>query len=57
MEFVPPLPEAKLTAFQRMDLCHVVKVILKFDGPALPPLLHGCICSESFIPEFWFRFG
>ncbi|CAM9221628.1 unnamed protein product [Ectocarpus sp. 4 AP-2014] len=55
VEFVPPLPEAKLTAFQHMGLCRIVKVILKFDRRVLPPLLHGCICSESFIPEFWFR--
>ncbi|CAM9469712.1 unnamed protein product [Pylaiella littoralis] len=55
VEFVPPLPEAKLAAHDRMGLCSVVKVILKFDRPVLPPLLHGCICSESFIPEFWFR--
>lgn len=57
VEFSPPLPEAKVTAFQRMGMCSVVKVILKFDRPVLPPLLHGCICSESFIPEFWFRYG
>lgn len=38
-----------------MGLCSIVKVILKFDRLVLPPLLHGCICSESFIPEFWFR--
>ncbi|CAM9102885.1 unnamed protein product [Ectocarpus fasciculatus] len=55
VEFVPPLPEAKLTAFQHMGLCSIVKVVLKFDRLVLPPLLHGCICSESFIPEFWFR--
>ncbi|CAM9352490.1 unnamed protein product [Scytosiphon promiscuus] len=55
VEFSPALPAAKLTAFQRMGMCSVVKVILKFDRPVLPPLLHGCICSESFIPEFWFR--
>ncbi|CAN0485189.1 unnamed protein product [Ectocarpus sp. 8 AP-2014] len=55
VEFVPPLPEAKLAAFQHMGLCSIVKVILKFDRRVLPPLLHGCICSESFIPEFWFR--
>ncbi|CAM9593648.1 unnamed protein product, partial [Hapterophycus canaliculatus] len=55
VEFSPALPEAKVTAFQRMGMCSVVKVILKFDRPVLPPLLHGCICSESFIPEFWFR--
>ncbi|CAM9146604.1 unnamed protein product [Ectocarpus sp. 12 AP-2014] len=55
VEFVPPLPEVKLTAFQHMGLCSIVKVILKFDRRVLPRLLHGCICSESFIPEFWFR--
>eukprot|EP00752_Nemacystus_decipiens_P010662 g9494.t1 len=55
VEFLPPLPEAKLSAFRCMGICSVVKVILKFDRPVLPPLLHGCICSESFIPEFWFR--
>lgn len=54
--FWPPLPATKLKAFQRMGLCQVAKVVLKFDRPAFPPLLHGCICSESFIPEFWFRY-
>ncbi|CAM9165004.1 unnamed protein product, partial [Ascophyllum nodosum] len=56
VEFSPLLPKKKLTAFQRMGMCHVVKVILRFEGSVLPPLLHGCICSESFIPEFWFSF-
>lgn len=55
VEFSPPLPEKKVKAFRRMGMCHVAKVILKFERPVLPPLLHGCICSESFIPEFWFR--
>lgn len=57
VKFWPSLPKAKLAAFRRMKMCNVVKVILKFDRAALPPLLHGCICSESFIPEFWFRCG
>ncbi|CAM9185090.1 unnamed protein product, partial [Laminaria digitata] len=55
VKFWPSLPKAKLTAFQLMKMCNVVKVILKFDREALPRLLHGCVCSESFIPEFWFR--
>ena len=55
VKFWPSLPKSKLAAFRRMKMCNIVKVILKFDRAALPPLLHGCICSESFIPEFWFR--
>lgn len=57
VKFWPSLPKTKLTAFRRMKMCNVAKVILKFDRAALPQLLHGCVCSESFIPEFWFRCG
>lgn len=56
VKFSPSLPEEKVSAHRHMGLCSAVKVILKFDRPILPPLLHGCICSESFIPEFWFRY-
>lgn len=55
VEFSPPLPEKKVRALKKMGMCSVAKVILKFDRQVLPPLLHGCICSDSFIPEFWFR--
>lgn len=33
----------------------MVKMVLRFNRQVLPPLLHSCICSDSFIPEFWFR--
>ncbi|CAM9175386.1 unnamed protein product [Sphacelaria rigidula] len=54
VEFSPPLPETNMRALNKMGMCSVSKVILKFDQQVLPPLLHGCISSDSFIPEFWF---
>lgn len=46
-----------MKALNKMGMSSVAKVILRFDRQVLPPLLHGCICSDSFIPEFWFRCG
>ncbi|CAM9965114.1 unnamed protein product, partial [Sphacelaria rigidula] len=56
VEFSPPLPEINMRALNKMGMCSVSKVILKFDQQVLPPLLHSCISSDSFIPEFWFSF-
>ncbi|CAM9742404.1 unnamed protein product [Discosporangium mesarthrocarpum] len=53
--FNPPLPNRRVMALARMGMLNCVKMVLKFSRPFLPSLVHGCICSDSFVPEFWFR--
>jgi len=54
IEFVPPLPEHKLAAIKKIEFENAMKVVMKFSKRFWPKELHGIICSDTVIPEFWF---
>ncbi|NEQ48169.1 MAG: FAD-dependent oxidoreductase [Leptolyngbya sp. SIOISBB] len=55
VEFVPPLPEAKLKAIQGLGAGHITKLILKFDQPWWPSELESCLTPLD--TQFWWRPG
>jgi len=54
IEFVPPLPQNKLDAIKKIEFENAMKVAMKFSKRFWPQELHGIICSDTVIPEFWF---
>jgi len=54
IQFVPPLPTAKVEAIQKVVFENAMKVVMKFSKRFWPKELHGIICSDTIIPEFWF---
>jgi len=54
IDFRPPLPPAKQHAIKVMQMEPAMKIALKFKTQFWPKETHGVICSNSFVPEFWF---
>lgn len=53
--FNPPLPRAKVEAFEMVGMRNAVKLLLKFRTPFWPAQLQSVVCADSIIPEIWFR--
>ncbi|KAL7693150.1 putative amine oxidase, FAD/NAD(P)-binding domain superfamily [Plasmopara halstedii] len=53
--YSPPLPQQKLNAVKSFDMRRAGKVILHISGQFWPENAHGVICSDCFLPEFWFN--
>lgn len=53
ISFTPPLPASKQTALQRIKMGNVIKVILGFKDKFWPENMYDCVCTDSFVPEFW----
>ncbi|KAL7692016.1 putative amine oxidase, FAD/NAD(P)-binding domain superfamily [Plasmopara halstedii] len=53
--YSPPLPQQKLNAVKSFDMRRAGKVILHMSGQFWPENAHGVICSDCFLPEFWFN--
>ncbi|DBA73197.1 TPA: hypothetical protein ACH3X1_011273 [Trebouxia sp. C0004] len=51
--FVPPLPQLKQQAIQRVKMSNAIKVIMMFAQPFWPEGFFDVVCTDSFIPEFW----
>jgi len=54
IEFKPALPAAKVEAIKLVQFENAIKVVLKMSKRFWPVELHGVICSDAIIPEFWF---
>jgi len=54
INFEPALPEPKKEAIQKIVFENAMKVAMKFSKRFWPKELHGVICSDTVIPEFWF---
>jgi len=54
IEFTPHLPRPKVEAIQKIVFENAMKVAMKFSKQFWPKELHGIICSDTVIPEFWF---
>ena len=53
--FTPRLPATKTDAYQMLGMEGACKLLLKFRRPIWPEKLQSVVCSDSFIPEVWFR--
>jgi len=55
--FSPPLPPAKVAAAFKVEAGVAAKLLLLFEGlfPPWPANLHGAVCADCAVPEFWFR--
>jgi len=54
IQFIPSLPKYKTEAINNIKMYSAMKIVLKFSRRFWPSNLHGVICADSFIPEFWF---
>jgi hypothetical protein len=54
-KFTPPLPPEKVKAFGMMGFDNGVKLIVIFKERVWGEDIQNCICSDSLIPEMWFR--
>lgn len=52
ISFTPELPEAKVSAFNRLGFDRAIKIVFKFDEQVWPNNI-GSIYGNGFIPEFW----
>jgi monoamine oxidase len=53
IDFTPPLPASKRDAISKLVMEPTIKVLLRFRKPFWPADMHGMICSDSIVPEFW----
>jgi len=53
IQFSPPLPQPKLDAINLIRFENAIKVVLKMRKQFWPKELHGVICGDAIIPEFW----
>ncbi|KAE9025471.1 hypothetical protein PF011_g3018 [Phytophthora fragariae] len=53
--YKPALPQEKIEAVKSFDMRRAGKVLLHMSGRFWPEDAHGVICSECFLPEFWFN--
>ncbi|CAH0518430.1 unnamed protein product [Peronospora belbahrii] len=53
--YTPALPEEKVNAVNSFDIRRAGKVLLHMSGRFWPEDAHGVVCSECFLPEFWFN--
>jgi monoamine oxidase len=55
IQFAPPLPADKREALERLCVRGALKVVAKFSRRFWPADMHGAICSDAPVPEFWAR--
>lgn len=53
--YTPALPQAKMDAVASFDMRRAGKVLLHMSGRFWPENAHGVVCSDCFLPEFWFN--
>ncbi|KAG7393871.1 hypothetical protein PHYPSEUDO_000048 [Phytophthora pseudosyringae] len=53
--YTPALPQEKIDAVTSFDMRRAGKVLLHMSGCFWPENAHGVVCSECFLPEFWFN--
>ncbi|UIZ22873.1 hypothetical protein KXD40_003788 [Peronospora effusa] len=53
--YMPALPEKKIAAVNSFDMRRTGKVLLHMAGRFWPENAHGVVCSDCFLPEFWFN--
>jgi len=53
INFVPQLPEDKRAAIDTLGVRGAMKVVARFSEKFWPEDMHGTVCSDSHIPEFW----
>jgi len=53
LSFEPSLSEEKLDALRRISSQGAMKIMVKFSSRFWPQDMHGTICSDSSVPEFW----
>ncbi|RLN02222.1 hypothetical protein BBJ28_00000247 [Nothophytophthora sp. Chile5] len=53
--YTPALPQEKLDALASFDMRRAGKVLLHMSGRFWPENAHGVVCSDCFLPEFWFN--
>ncbi|KAL4087468.1 hypothetical protein PRIC1_013358 [Phytophthora ramorum] len=53
--YTPALPQEKVDAVASFDMRRAGKVLLHMSGRFWPEDAHGVVCSECFLPEFWFN--
>lgn len=53
--YTPDLPQEKIEAVNSFSMRRAGKVLLHMSGRFWPEDAHGVICSECFLPEFWFN--
>jgi len=54
IQFVPPLPPAKIRAIKSIVVDNALKVAISFSQRFWPSNVHGIICANTLIPEIWF---
>ncbi|POM70377.1 Lysine-specific histone demethylase 1 [Phytophthora palmivora] len=53
--YTPSLPQKKIDAVGSFDMRRAGKVLLHMSGRFWPENAHGVVCSDCFLPEFWFN--
>uniref|UniRef100_M4B442 Amine oxidase domain-containing protein n=1 Tax=Hyaloperonospora arabidopsidis (strain Emoy2) TaxID=559515 RepID=M4B442_HYAAE len=53
--YTPPFPEIKIKAVNSFDMRRAGKVLLHVSRRFWPEDAHGVVCSDCFLPEFWFN--
>uniref|UniRef100_A0AAV1V789 Amine oxidase domain-containing protein n=1 Tax=Peronospora matthiolae TaxID=2874970 RepID=A0AAV1V789_9STRA len=53
--YTPALPEIKIKAANSFDMRRAGKVLLHVSRRFWPEDAHGVVCSDCFLPEFWFN--
>ncbi|KAK1944984.1 Lysine-specific histone demethylase 1B [Phytophthora citrophthora] len=53
--YTPALPLEKMDAVASFDMRRAGKVLLHMSGRFWPENAHGVVCSDCFLPEFWFN--
>ncbi|KAI9914348.1 hypothetical protein PsorP6_008154 [Peronosclerospora sorghi] len=53
--YTPALPEKKINALTSFGMHRAGKVLLHMSERFWPEDAHGVVCSDCFLPEFWFN--
>jgi len=53
--FEPPLHEDKLEAIESIGIRSALKIVMRFKTRFWPSDLHGMICADCLVPEFWIK--
>lgn len=53
--YTPALPQNKVDAVASFDMRRAGKVLLHMSGRFWPGNAHGVVCSDCFLPEYWFN--
>eukprot|EP00514_Thraustochytrium_sp_LLF1b_P010709 CAMPEP_0184555034 /NCGR_PEP_ID=MMETSP0199_2-20130426/36589_1 /TAXON_ID=1112570 /ORGANISM="Thraustochytrium sp., Strain LLF1b" /LENGTH=496 /DNA_ID=CAMNT_0026951269 /DNA_START=87 /DNA_END=1577 /DNA_ORIENTATION=+ len=55
IQFQPPLKQDKQDAIGQLVVGGGMKIIVSFKAPFWPKDMHGAICADCVIPEFWVK--